>query len=81
MTYQIQKIENQIVIVEQRNDDVPPVVLDTTAEDQNILEATMGDLLEDEDFEVNEIEIPGFPGNYHTVARLVIPDEIRAKLA
>lgn len=81
MNYQIQKHENTIVLVEQRNDDIPPVVLDTVAEDQTILEATMGEILEDEDFQVHELPIEGYPGQYHTVAILVIDQEIRAKLA
>lgn len=81
MNYQVQKHENSIVLVEQRNDDIPPVVLDTVLEDQKILEATIGEILEEEDFQVNELPIEGHPGQYHTVAVLVIDPAIRAKLS
>lgn len=80
-TYQVQKHENQILLVEQRNDDIPPVIFDTITEDQNILERTMGETLDEEDFVIEELEIEGYPESFHTVARLVIPEEIRSKLS
>lgn len=80
ITYQIQKFENQIILVEQRDDEIPPVILDLNEEDQKIVENLVGEIIDEEDFKIKEIEINNYPGNFHTIAELVISDEIRSKL-
>jgi hypothetical protein len=81
MKYQVQKHENSIVLVEQRNDEIPPVILDTVSEDQSILEQSLGEIMNEDDFVLEELPIEGYRGQFQTVARLIIDDAIRAKLA
>ena len=96
MTYQIQKHGaligphasakttykgNCIYLVEQRNDDISPVILDTDEKDHSILDLMIGEIIEEDDFEIKELEIEGYPGNFHTIACLLIDDVTRAKLS
>lgn len=81
MTYQVQKQDSQIILVEKRNDDIPPVIFDTTTEDQAILEGLIGDELNKDDFKVDELPIEGYPNQFHTVAKLLIDDSVRSKIS
>lgn len=68
--YQVQKQSNEYFLVEMRNDDIPPVILDTLMGDRELLETMIGRNIEDSNFELIELPIHGYEGTFHTVAKI-----------
>ncbi len=68
--YIVVKKPTEYQLVEKRNDDTPPVVLDTSVDDQKILSELEGQEIHEDSFEVIEEPIYGYADMFNTIAKL-----------